>query len=163
MKNQHFHVVQRTGDTHFVGRRAWADAPLPGEIEGVTGEDTPEARAVLKGVADALTLQLRLESKTPAAMVMPIKPRFGAAAAPENLTPDQVRATIERAGVGDSFSAKVSDVATRADCAESTVYKWLSSGTDGTRARAARGLLRQIACEHEVFKRPDDGSGVMMI
>lgn len=146
---QFIHVIQRTDDCHIVGRRALNAARLEGEIEFVSGDNTLEARFALHKLALALTLQLRAESgaATPTSRV--------------DLTPEQVRETIEKAGVGDLFTAKVENVASRIALGRMAMFRMLENGTKRSRARASVGLLVQFAYEYEIIERPDDGSGVI--
>lgn len=77
------------------------------------------------------------------------------------LTPAQVRETIERAGIGETFTAKAEDVAARVATSRRTIFKWIDNGTP--RYNNSVGLLCQLAYEYEVLERPDDGGAVMMI
>lgn len=80
-----------------------------------------------------------------------------------DLTPAQVRETIEKTGIGKSFTQKAENVAKRIEVGRMTMFRFLENGTVSSQTRASVGLLTQLAYESEVLERPDDGGGVMMI
>ena len=78
----------------------------------------------------------------------------------QTLSAKQVRTLIEKAGVGDSFTKKTEDVASRAQLVPMTLWRYLKSGTP---SRKEPFFLMQLAYGYEIIERPDDSGAAFIL
>jgi hypothetical protein len=76
------------------------------------------------------------------------------------LTGKQVRALIEAAGVGASFTEKSVNVASRVHSSKTTLFRYLREGTP---SQQAPFFLLQLAYEYQIIERPDNSAGAFIL
>jgi hypothetical protein len=78
----------------------------------------------------------------------------------QTLDAKQLRTLIEKAGVGDSFSKKATNVATRTYCSEPSMWRYLRQGTS---PRQPPRFLLQLAYQYQILERPEDSGAALFL